>query len=79
MLDKEKNLPAEPAPRFSTEKYPAEIRRLGIAGMLLFDNLYQNYIEQGHSSAEAFFYAASRTPTTFRTQQRRTLARLDPI
>jgi hypothetical protein len=65
--------------KMSTDRYPAEVRKLGMRAMQMFDGLQQSFVEQGQSWADAYFQAACRTPEMYKAEMRRSLSRLEPI
>ncbi len=77
--NKEMKFKLETKPRLSDERYPSEVRKLGQRAMEIFDVLYDTYLEKGHNYAEAFYYAANRTPDMFKTELRRSTNRLEPV
>lgn len=77
-MNQENNLQVEQPAQINAAKYPAEVRKLGLRAMQIFDTLHQKYLEKGHSHAEAYFYAASRAPEMHRAEIRHTPTRLDP-
>jgi hypothetical protein len=76
-VNNENNLSGEATPRLSVERYPAEVRKLGQRAMHIFDSLHQAFVEKGHSDAEAYFYAAQRTPEMYRAELRHSKFRFE--
>jgi hypothetical protein len=66
-------------PQLPLIKYPAEIRKLGVRAMVIFDDLYRKNLEKGHAEAEAYYHAASRAPEIHRAELRHSPVRLDPL